>query len=299
MDRTKNYIERINKVIDYIEINIKYKINLEELAQLACLSKYHFHRIFYSFTEEPLYEFINRLRLERAAALLVTGKMSITDIAFNCGFNDSSTFSRAFKKNFNVSAREWKKNKNSKIDQDHREHSSYILDTNVRKEYLIRELSVTEKNINKTCFAYIRHTGTYSADYGLFLKLHKKLMQWAAPLGIMDNPETEEIVIYHDPKGITHEEKLRISMGVSVPDSIHVSGEIGKLNITEGKYLICKFELGNKDYGKAWTHVYRNILPAHGFQPNDGYSFEKYSTNCYDKEKKTTTVNICIPVKIL
>lgn len=72
MDKTSDYIERINKVIDYIELNLASDIQLDDLAQIACFSKYHFHRIFYSFTDESLYSFVTRLRTERSAVLLLT-----------------------------------------------------------------------------------------------------------------------------------------------------------------------------------------------------------------------------------
>ncbi len=45
MDKTQVYIERINKVIDYVELNLGNKIDLDELAHVACLSKYHFHEL--------------------------------------------------------------------------------------------------------------------------------------------------------------------------------------------------------------------------------------------------------------
>ncbi len=72
MDKTGVYIERINRVIDYIELNLANEIKLDDLAQIACLSKFHFHRIFLSFTNEPLYSFLTRLRTERSAGLLLS-----------------------------------------------------------------------------------------------------------------------------------------------------------------------------------------------------------------------------------
>ncbi len=105
-------------MIDYIESNMAEHILLDELAQISSLSKYHFNRIFYSFTNEPFYAFDNRRMTECSAALLLTQSISIIEIAFTCGFNDSATFSRVFKKHVAMSATEWRKSKNSKIHQD-------------------------------------------------------------------------------------------------------------------------------------------------------------------------------------
>lgn len=61
-------------------------------------------------------------------------------------------------------------------------------------------------------------------------------------------PATKHIVIYHDPKGITDEEKLRISVGITIAGDVPVGGEIGKLSISKGRYMMCRFELGNDEW---------------------------------------------------
>lgn len=297
MDKTIDYIRRINKVIDYIELNLSNEIRLDDLAQIACLSKYHFHRIFYSFTNESLYSFVSRLRTERSAALLLTQNRSITDIAFSCGFNDSATFSRAFKKHFNMSASEWLKRQNSKIHQDYTIKSSYPPNSHIGHNFFFDPLYVEEKCIEDLHIAYIRHRGFYGGDSSLFQSLYNKLMAWAIPEGIASSPERKDIIVYHDPINITENDKLRISVGMTIPQKTEVSGEIGHLCLSKGKYLLCRFEVNNDEYGKAWAHVFTNILPKRGLQPDDRYCFELYSPNCYNREKGTTTVDIYVPIK--
>jgi AraC family transcriptional regulator len=196
MDKTSDYIERINKVIDYIELNLTNEIKLDDLAQIACLSKFHFHRIFYSFTNESLYSFVTRLRTERSAALLMSHKKTITDIAFSCGFNDSATFSRAFKKHFKISASEWKKKKNSKIHQDYKIKSSYIDDMSIEQKSIFEPLKVEEKYFHDMHIAYVRHIGFFAGDSKLFQSLYIKLMKWAEPAEVVNYPETKDVVIY-------------------------------------------------------------------------------------------------------
>ena len=57
----KEYTSRINKVLDYIENNLDRSFTLDELARVANFSKFHFHRIFYSFIGETLFQFIQRI----------------------------------------------------------------------------------------------------------------------------------------------------------------------------------------------------------------------------------------------
>lgn len=110
VDSKQAYFRLVNKAEDYIEQNLKEPILLRDLAQNANLSEFHFHRIFRKYATETVNQFIIRFKLERAAIfLLVNPKMSITDIALEYGYNDSSSFSRSFKKHFGISPLKYRK----------------------------------------------------------------------------------------------------------------------------------------------------------------------------------------------
>jgi AraC family transcriptional regulator len=120
----EEYIARINRVMDYVEMNYNRGLTLDNLADIAGFSRFHFHRIFSAMTGEPLNQFIIRVRVERAAAMLLNNpKKTITEIAFDCGFSGSATFARSFKAFFDMSASEWrqrglKDSKKCKIDSN-------------------------------------------------------------------------------------------------------------------------------------------------------------------------------------
>ena len=113
MSRTaKEYKNRINRVIDYINANLKQPLSLDVLAGVASFSSFHFHRIFRAMTDETLSDFVKRLRLEKAANMLaVNPRASVTAVAFECGFSSSASFARSFKERFGCSATEWRKRK--------------------------------------------------------------------------------------------------------------------------------------------------------------------------------------------
>ncbi len=85
------YRRRINKVMDYID-------SLEQLARVASCSPFHFRRNLKAFLGETLGQFVQRLRMEKAASLLVQRrKASITEITYDCGFSSPAVFARVFK----------------------------------------------------------------------------------------------------------------------------------------------------------------------------------------------------------
>ena len=108
MNTQNEYIYRINKVIDYIELNISSELSLEKLSGIANFSPFHFHRIFKGITNETLNNFIKRKRIEKAGSILITEKdKPISDIAFHCGYNSLSVFCRNFKDYFKINAQEF------------------------------------------------------------------------------------------------------------------------------------------------------------------------------------------------
>src|SRR6516225_5095613 len=112
------YAQRIDRVIDYLRGNLDRQVKLEELAKVACFSEFHFHRIFRAVSGETVNNFTNRLRLEKAARLLRYSDQSLTDIALDCGFSSSATFSRAFRSGYDTSPSQFRKSgeiKKSKI----------------------------------------------------------------------------------------------------------------------------------------------------------------------------------------
>src|SRR3982750_3595417 len=102
------YTRRINNVISYVRQNLDDDLSLDALSRVGCFSKFHFHRVFKSITEETVNDMVVRMRLERAANLLRTvPRLSITAAAFEAGFSSVPVFSRSFKKQFGLNARQW------------------------------------------------------------------------------------------------------------------------------------------------------------------------------------------------
>jgi AraC family transcriptional regulator len=311
----QEYKSRINKVFDYIEKNISNKFTLEELAEKANFSKFHFNRIFSSLVGETPFQFITRVRLEKAASMLVVNnKMTISEISEICGFSDMAVFGRAFKNYFKKSATNWKSeikhtNSNlsqtisnfnqtqSNINQSEDAPTLYFCRVNNKFKWrsnmkIVKDAEVV--NLPEMTVAYVRYVGAYQGNGELFAGLFNKLFTWAGPKGLMQQPDLKIICVYHDSPDITEPEKLRTSVCLTVPSTTKTDGEIGKMQITGGEYLVTKFEVNEKEFQQAWEWVYGKLLPASGYQPDDGPCFEMYSEP-YNGGKMIT--EICVPVK--
>ena len=184
------YVERVNAVIDYIEAHLSEDLSLAKLAEVAHFSPYHFHRVFSTMVGETLSRFISRLRVERAATLLVQHPdRAITDVAVDCGFTNPSSFARSFRESFGMSASEWR---TSGFAGYEREPGETIRDVVgnlglVNEEYDIIDaqisptggnpswsvragtlgsVTVTVEEIPALNVAYVRHTGSLPGTRG-------------------------------------------------------------------------------------------------------------------------------------
>jgi AraC family transcriptional regulator len=88
---------RLSRILDYIEANLEGDLTIDQLASIACLSRFHFARAFKAAVGQSPHQYVSGKRLERAKALLVRGDHSLVDIALALNFSGQATFTRAFR----------------------------------------------------------------------------------------------------------------------------------------------------------------------------------------------------------
>jgi|LSQX01.2.fsa_nt_gb AraC family transcriptional regulator len=294
----------INRVIDYIEGNICNNIELEHLAQVASLSKFHFLRVFKTLLGETPMQFLSRLRLEKiAAALISKPNSSISEICYEHGFTNMTIFAKNFKKHFGISATEWRKNENSNLGKvisnnrkSFQEPSMYFCQQSrtIKWKTQMKQNKLLEiRGFQPFSVAYVRHLGAYQVDDKVFETLWSKLYSWAAPKDYLSQTDLKSLIVYHDDPNLTSHGKQRMSFCISVPENAKTDGEIGKMKIEGGKYVVAGFELTSNEFPLAWEFV-MNWFPTSGLEPKNGPSFELYPEQPKDYKFK---VEICIPLK--
>jgi len=322
-DSREEYISRVNRVVDYIEKNIRKTLTLDELANIAHFSKFHFHRIFKAFIGETIAQFIQRIRIERAAKELISNpRKSITEIAFDNGFSDPAIFSRSFKNTYQKNPSQWRNggytdyNKNrqthskinqteSNFEQDFRLPPFYIDSETNNQVWRIKmdnfkDVHIEVKEMPEMYVAYLRHTGPYKGNGTLFEKLLNQLVKWAGPRNLLHFPKTKLMSVYHDDPEITDDDKLRLSVCLTVDRNTPVDGEIGKMTLTAGKFAVGSFEIsGSGGYEQAWNMMMAGWLPESGYQPDDRLCYEIYKNDPNSHPEGKHLVDICVPIKPL
>jgi len=179
------YSKQITKAMNYMSSHIEDNLVLNDIAEHAGISKYHFHRLFRAFVGESVGEFQRRVKLERAATMLVYHEHKpIKDIAFESGFSTSQNFAKLFKKKYGISPQEYRltapkfvPDKNSKIGNINQvEHSYYCIDNNSKNDatmYAKLNENVTVENALDQLVLFVRKQGEYS--YSELVEIYDEL----------------------------------------------------------------------------------------------------------------------------
>jgi AraC family transcriptional regulator len=100
---------RLRRVLAYVEEHLAEDITVADLANVACLSIFHFTRAFAASMGVPPHRYVSQRRLEAAKALIATGRPSLSEIAFNCQFSSQSSFTRAFRRATGMTPAEYRR----------------------------------------------------------------------------------------------------------------------------------------------------------------------------------------------
>jgi AraC family transcriptional regulator len=100
---------RLRRVLDYISAHVADEIKLEELARVACLSTFHFARVFTFAIGVPPHRYVSRMRLENAMAEIAAGRLPLAEVALNARFSSQASFTRAFRRAIGMTPAEYRR----------------------------------------------------------------------------------------------------------------------------------------------------------------------------------------------
>jgi AraC family transcriptional regulator len=270
------YLQRINAVIDYIREHMTEDVSLDALARIACFSPFHFHRIFTAVTGETVNQFVRRLRLERAAALMkATPELPVAEAAFLCGFESASNFSRSFKTHFGVSPRSWdrhsplKDRKNGQVLEGFPQYTlSMLQEVADAGEFSIRCYSLPPRRM-----VYLRVANSYQPDR--VIAAYDRLITWYRARG-GEPTQATLIGMSQDDPDITPLELCRYDWCLDAPDDWGADGEVSvrifpACNVVS---IHCVGDIYRVD--RAWQYLYRYWLPRSRHQPDNLPAMELY-----------------------
>ena len=273
-----NHYERIQNALDFIEDNLSSPINLTEVSKKAFSSLSYMHRVFYFMTGFTLKEYIRRRRLSKAAYALHCTKKAITDIALEACFETPESFSRAFKKHYGSSPRDFR--------QKNQEQTLFerlnILNTYAKQPKPALDFSLSSELVlykETTVQGFQTHTTIENAQQTIDIcNFADEVLASGKLAQYFDLSSSPIFGVYTN---MTDESDFDYTIGALEKNCTTPSEKLVTHTLPSSSYA--RFTLDRMDRIKeAWHYIYGYWFPNNNEYRTEGFDFEIYKENSVD-----------------
>lgn len=274
--------QSINLALDYVHAFLPTNLQLETVASIANLSAFHFHRIFKEEVGEPLDQYIRRLRLERAAMYLQVFSMTLHQIAQKCGYRTEQSLSKAFKKYFGESPREYRKK------------SIYPLKALPSKESPHQQLSPQIIESRRIHLVYLRIVGKYG-NSSIYDAAWQKLLNFVSQNDLL-TADTAFLGLSLDDPSIAEDAKCRFYACATTFEKKKPKGAFGSLTLQAGSFAVFTLAGSYEHLNELYQLIYLKWLPESRYKLRPGLPFEKYLNSPDEVSQEDLLTEVWIPV---
>lgn len=274
------YETRLRRVLAYIHDNPAGDLSLDTLADVAAMSRFHWHRVFHGMTGETCANAVRRIRVHRAACWLVQSDDSIAAIAKAAGFDSVQSFGRGFKAAYGMAPGAFR-NRGDLRSPLHRKSE---------QEFTMYE--VTIKDVPTQRLAAMSHQGPY-LEIG---KVFETLSATFTARNLWGDARGMSGIYYDDPNAVPAAELrslggIVLAEGTAVPDGFEEAATHG------GKTAVLTFKGPYAGLKGAYDYLYGMWLPQSGEEAADAPVYENYLNAPADTAPDDLVTEICLPLR--
>lgn len=291
-----DYRTRIERVLAHIAAHLESELGLTELAEIAHVSPYHFHRLFRAMTGESIAALVRRLRLEAAAKALRETETAVIDIALAAGYGSPEAFTRAFHAAFGLAPSEFRR---VLVAPRYTPPLSLQLRLDRARMRLQLEplsggtdLPVTIETIPDCLAACLRHVGPYDDVPRSFERLYR----WAESERLLADGARIMGLSYDDPEHVDAEE-LRYDACVTLaaprplPEGFRLETQRG------GRYAVHRLRGPYSSIRDTFRRLFGKWLPVSGEEIDDRPCLELYLNDLMRVPESELLTWICVPLR--
>lgn len=275
-----NYAARIGRVVDYLHDHLEDKLNLDLLADVAAMSRWHWHRIYTAMQGETVAATLRRLRLGRAADRLANSNADIGEIAWRAGYTTAEAFGRAFKQSYGMTPGVY------------RERGSHTLFKVATHASNATGFPVEIVTLPAMHYASLAHRGSYM----LISRAFERLFAVAAPAGLVTR-QSRMIGIYYDDPDAVETDDLRSAACIAVADDATLPLGLETVDSGGGSFAKLSYKGPYADMRNAYRWLMGVWLPASGHEAADGPMIEEYLNSPADTAPPDLRTDIFLPIE--
>jgi AraC family transcriptional regulator len=255
-----DYAIRLERVLMWLRDHLDDALDLHRLADVACMSPFHFHRIYRAIQGETAAETVRRLRLHRAAVELIVGELPVQRVAHRAGYGSQEAFTRAFKTAYGVPPARYR--------------ASFVPLPPAGSMEDAMETMTYQATVQETPVIRVAALG-HKGDYNEISTTFGRLVTALGAQGLV-GPGTRTFGIYYDDPSITPVGALRSEACASVPEDWTPAGDLQRREIRGGRYAVVLHVGPYAELGHAYNWLYGTWLAQSGEEAADAPCVEEY-----------------------
>lgn len=274
-----DYRAQLARVTAHIHDRLDEPLDLNQLALVADLSPFHWHRIYQALLGETVAATVRRVRLHRASGYLAQTTLTVTEIARRCGYPNAQSFTRAFRQFFGQSPQAWRQ---ARTDDLPSLNAAAARPGGWPVE--IRHVPTIE-------LAGFDHRGSYMRIGKAFetAQIH------VAAQGLM-RADTRWVAQYLDDPFAFPESQLASRAGLSVPAGTAIAPPLQRFTVGGTPCAVLRYRGPYPNMHDAYRWLYGNWLVASGHALADQPVFEEYRNTPRETAPADLLTDICLPL---
>lgn len=275
-----SYEARLNRVTNYLYEHLDEDIRPEHLAEVACLSAYHWHRIYAAMRGETLSATIRRLRLQRAADRLANSDAPTDAVAASAGYGSTDAFARAFKDAY------------GQTPAAYRTAGSHAAFKAANKARDATGFPVAVEDLPSLRCASVAHVGSYMQIDRAMMRLFGEL---TARKLLGQNQRM--IGVFYDDPDLAPVDDLRSRACSPIPDDLALAPSLEEAVLRGGLYARLRYQGPYADMKDAYRWLLGVWLPQSGHEPDDAPVFEDYLNSPQHVTPNELLTDIHLPLR--
>jgi len=274
-----SYEKRLMRVLEYIHANPAGDLSLDTLADVAAMSRFHWHRVFHAMTGETCAQATRRIRLHRAACWLVQTDDAVAVVARRCGYPSAQSFTRAFGEVFGISPGRFRKRGDL---------TSPFL--HIRKgEYPVFPIEIITAPARR--LAAKSHKGPYpeiGAAFQQVVSVFASRKLWPQAQGMLG-------MYYDDPSSVAPED-LNSHAGVVVASDFVMPENLEDVKTPDGRMAVMHYKGPYAGLSAAYDYLFCDWLQKSGEELREAPSYEVYLNDPMDTAPDELLTDIHVPI---
>jgi len=274
-----SYEQRVLRVLQYIHDNPAGDLSLDALSEVACMSRFHWHRVFHAMTGETCAQAVRRIRLSLAASWLNNYDFSVKDVATRAGYPNLHSFTRAFSERYGIPPAAFRKAGLAGPLQTQSLRGEFTM-------FKVETSAVPERQLGA-----IMHRGAYTEIGSCFERLAKLATEqnlWPSVKGM--------IGVHYDDPNVVKATNLRSHAGLWFTKDTAIPEPLEEIVLPAGNSAILHYKGPYTALKVAYDFLYGDWLPKSGFELADAAPYELYLNSPDDTLESELLTDIVLPL---